>query len=42
MVGTRDRLIQGYEAVDLDILWSIVTVDLPALIADLDRPVLDE
>jgi uncharacterized protein with HEPN domain len=42
IVGTRDRLIHGYEAVDLDILWSIVTIDLPALIADLDGPVLDE
>jgi RHS repeat-associated protein len=29
MVGLRNRLVQGYDAVDLDILWQIVAVDLP-------------
>lgn len=27
----RDRLIHGYDTVDLDILWETVTNDLPAL-----------
>lgn len=31
IAGTRDRLIHGYFNVDLDIVWSIVTQDLPAL-----------
>ncbi len=35
MVGLRHRLIHGYDAVDLDILWDIVQVDLPPLIAEL-------
>lgn len=35
MVGTRNRLIHGYDAVDADILWDIVTVDFPSLTASL-------
>jgi uncharacterized protein with HEPN domain len=33
--GTRDRLIHGYFDVDLDIIWLIVTSDLPSLIRHL-------
>lgn len=36
IVGLRNRLIHGYDSVDLDILWQILTVDLPPLIVDLD------
>ena len=36
MVGLRNRLIHGYDAVDLDILWQIVKVDLPPLVAILE------
>ncbi len=32
MVGLRNRLIHGYDAVDLDIVWQIVSKDLPVLI----------
>lgn len=28
----RNRLIHGYDMVDLDILWNTVTVELPNLI----------
>jgi uncharacterized protein with HEPN domain len=31
IVGTRNRLIHGYEDVDLDVVWQIVSVDLPVL-----------
>ena len=31
MIGTRNRLIHGYDAVDYDILWNIVTADFPSL-----------
>ncbi|MBM4309174.1 MAG: DUF86 domain-containing protein, partial [Deltaproteobacteria bacterium] len=29
MAGTRDRLIHGYFDVDLDIIWNIISRDLP-------------
>jgi len=37
IVGLRHRLIHGYDAVDLDILWDIIEQDLPPLIAALER-----
>jgi uncharacterized protein with HEPN domain len=37
IVGLRNRLIYGYDDVDLDILWQIITQDLPALVAKLER-----
>jgi uncharacterized protein with HEPN domain len=33
----RNRLIHGYDQVDLDIVWVVVTSDLPALVAQLDQ-----
>lgn len=41
IVGTRDRLIHGYDQVDLDILWTIVRDQLPSLLSQLDA-LLDE
>lgn len=35
--GMRNRLIHGYDAVDFDILWDVIRLDLPALIAELER-----
>ena len=32
IVGLRNRLIHGYDSVDLDIVWNIVKGDLPALV----------
>ena len=37
IVGLRNRLIHGYDSVDFDILWQIVTHDLPPLIAALEK-----
>ena len=37
IVGMRNRLIHGYIAVDLDILWNVVHDDLPALIERLEK-----
>ena len=37
--GLRNRLIHGYDAVDLDILWDIVEHDLPALVLELKRAI---
>jgi uncharacterized protein with HEPN domain len=37
IVGLRNRLIHGYDSVDFDILWQIVSADLPPLIAALEK-----
>jgi uncharacterized protein with HEPN domain len=37
MAGVRDRLIHNYFGVNLDIVWSIVTVELPELVFELKR-----
>lgn len=36
IVGMRNRLIHGYDVVDLDLLWDTVETDLPSLIAQLE------
>lgn len=35
IIGMRNRLIHGYDAVDLDIVWNIVESDLPTLVRHL-------
>ncbi|MDO9332976.1 MAG: DUF86 domain-containing protein [Dehalococcoidales bacterium] len=40
--GTRNRLAHGYIDVDLDIIWAIVTKDLPPLIKKLRRIIKEE
>jgi uncharacterized protein with HEPN domain len=42
IVGLRNRLIHGYGAIDLDIVWRIITADLPPLIAALDEAIRTE
>ncbi len=37
IIGTRNRLIHGYEEVDLDIVWQILEKDLPELLDKLNR-----
>ncbi len=37
VVGLRNRLIHGYDQVDLDILWAVITRDVPPLIAGLQE-----
>lgn len=32
MAGTRDRLVHGYDQVDMDIVWTILSDELPKLI----------
>lgn len=32
IVGMRNRLIHGYDIIDLDLLWDTITDDLPPLI----------
>jgi len=33
----RNRLIHGYNQVDLDILWDTIEYDLPPLITELEK-----
>ena len=37
ITSTRHRLVHAYDAIDLQILWSIVSLDLPPLIQQLER-----
>jgi uncharacterized protein with HEPN domain len=37
IAGTRNRLIHAYFDVDLDVVWSIITKDLPLLAAEIER-----
>ncbi len=31
MAGMRDRIIHGYDTVDLEIVWDVVKKDIPQL-----------
>ena len=42
IVGLRNRLIHGYDAVDFDILWEVVTQDLPSLVDSLEAIISSE
>ena len=42
MKAARNRLIHGYDSVDLDVVWRIATVDVPELLAQLDAVVPPE
>jgi uncharacterized protein with HEPN domain len=33
----RNRLIHGYDTLDVDILWDAVTRDMPPLVEELER-----
>ena len=37
IIGMRNRLIHGYDSVDLDVLWDTIEVDLPPLVDVLDK-----
>jgi uncharacterized protein with HEPN domain len=38
IVGMRNRLVHAYFDIDLALLWTTVTDDLPLLIAELEHP----
>ena len=37
IVSLRNRLIHGYDSVDFDILWGILTEELPSLVVALEK-----
>lgn len=36
IAGLRDRLVHDYKNIDLDILWDVVSVQIPALLISLE------
>jgi uncharacterized protein with HEPN domain len=42
IISLRNRLIHGYDAVDLDILWQILHEDVPQLVSDLEKLISPE
>lgn len=42
IVGTRHRLVHGYDDIDFDILWRIVSVELPPLVHQLEAILAEE
>ena len=42
IVGTRHRIVHGYLNIDEDLVWEIVTHDLPALIRGLEKIIPSE
>ena len=41
IIAMRNRLIHGYDSVDKNILWEVVTSDLPRLVAQIERIIGD-
>ena len=37
IISARNRLIHGYDKIDLDILWNIIILDIPPLIERLEN-----
>ena len=37
MIGMRNRLVHGYDDVDLDEVWATATKDVPSLLRTLAR-----
>ena len=41
VVGMRNRIVHGYDEVDLDVLWDTAVIDFPTLLTQLGR-ILDD
>jgi len=37
VIGMRNRLVHGYDSVDLAVLWDTIELDLPPLISQLEQ-----
>ncbi|MCX5806615.1 MAG: DUF86 domain-containing protein [Proteobacteria bacterium] len=37
IISMRNRLIHGYDFVDYDILWDAITINMPQLLAELEK-----
>ncbi len=41
VINMRNRLIHGYDSIDLNVLWDTIDVDLPELIAILEDVLIE-
>jgi uncharacterized protein with HEPN domain len=41
MAGMRDRIIHGYDNVDLEIVWDVVKRDIPQIKSKIERILID-
>jgi uncharacterized protein with HEPN domain len=41
MAGMRDRIIHGYDVVDLQIVWAVVISDIPHLKPKIEQVIKD-
>lgn len=41
IVGMRNHLVHGYDAIELEYVWKVVKEDLPALVKQLDGILAD-
>lgn len=37
IVGTRNRLVHGYDEIDFDVLWQIISVELAPLVGKIQK-----
>jgi uncharacterized protein with HEPN domain len=42
IIGMRNRLVHAYFEIDLDIVWRVVSQDLPSMIVELERIIAEE
>jgi uncharacterized protein with HEPN domain len=42
IIGMRNRIVHDYLGVDEDVVWEVVTFDLPSLVAALERVVPED
>lgn len=42
MIGMRNKIVHDYLGVDEDVIWNVVTVDMPPLVAKLEKIVPSE
>jgi len=42
MAGMRDRIIHGYDSIDLDIVWEVIKRDIPQLKPQLQKILAEE
>ncbi len=42
VISLRNRVVHGYDTVDLNVVWQVVKSDLPQLLRDLDAIIAQE